>query len=209
MVGAHSSTAAGCRHAIVGIAALVDHFRNPSRGDWTRWPGLQAKDGRRTRTRAASGSPRRLEGRAASILGRPTQKRSLTADAKTLRCAASSGPRLRRGRSGESRKLMSCQTQSSWRVSGHLSPQGRIGEEDCGSSIARQLTFGVMGPGPRAQSRTRPGRRWGDRSRSMPQTVIIDPLRGHPAHAGDPVRCGLSDQSLLPLEYWIARLRGR
>src|ERR1700730_9780916 len=26
-----------------------------------------------------------------------------------------------------------------------------------------------------------------------------------PAHAGDPVRRGLSAQSLLPLEYWIAR----
>jgi hypothetical protein len=29
-----------------------------------------------------------------------------------------------------------------------------------------------------------------------------------PAHAGYPVRRGLSVQSLLPLEYWITRLRG-
>jgi hypothetical protein len=34
------------------------------------------------------------------------------------------------------------------------------------------------------------------------------PLSSSPAKAGDPVRCGLSDQSLMSLEYWITRLRG-
>ena len=30
----------------------------------------------------------------------------------------------------------------------------------------------------------------------------------YPAHAGNPVRCGLSFQSLTSLEYWITRMRG-
>jgi hypothetical protein len=40
------------------------------------------------------------------------------------------------------------------------------------------------------------------------QSVAADEDR-HTREGGYPVRRGLSAQSLLPLEYWIVRLRGR
>ncbi len=93
------------------------------------------------------------------------------------------------------------------------------GERDIGR-VAQRCAVGVMGPGfrrddggdsscPMSQRRHCEDQRVARTPRPMTGSAMhpISPPSS-PAHAGDPVRCGLSDQSRLPLAYWIARLRG-